>query len=146
MKVSIACIDLIKRSEGCRLTAYSDAVGVRTIGWGHACHFGEVFPDEIPERQAEDLLSADIERAEWCVNAAVKIQLEQREFDALVDFVFNLGCGAFKGSTLLRLINLGDLDGAAEEFHRWVHAGTVILPGLVERRRAERAMFRGEEG
>jgi lysozyme len=60
---------------------------------------------------------------------------------SLVSFVFNLGVGNFRTSTLLKKINAGDDDGAAQELVRWIHAGGKALPGLVRRREAERTLF-----
>jgi lysozyme len=71
----------------------------------------------------------------------VHVPLTQNQFDALVSFVFNLGVGNFRTSTLLKKLNAGDNDGAAQEFGRWIHAGGKALPGLVRRREAERALF-----
>jgi len=70
--------------------------------------------------------------------------LQQNEFDALVDFVFNLGRGAFAGSTLLKNLNAGQFDAAATQFDLWDHAGGQVVAGLLRRRQAEQAMFQGQ--
>ncbi len=75
---------------------------------------------------------------------AVKVPLAQHEFDALVAFAYNVGLGAFRKSTLLRLLNKGDKASAAKQFDRWNKAGGKMLAGLTRRRAAERAMFEGK--
>jgi lysozyme len=127
--------------EGCRLEAYQDVRGVWTIGYGHTgadVYAGKV----ITQTEAEQLLSMDVHTAEACVNLRVKVPITQDEFDALVDFAFNVGREAFLQSTLLARLNAGDIAGAAEEFGRWVHAGQGISSGLVRRREAEAELFR----
>ena len=131
---------LTEQFEACRLTAYQDQVGVWTIGYGHTGP--DVTPKlTITQGQAETLLAHDVGRAADCVNKAVTIELTQNEFDALVDFVFNVGTGAFTGSTLLRVLNAGDLDAAASQFDLWDHAGGAVVAGLLRRRQAETALF-----
>src|ERR1700761_3554452 len=131
---------LTEQSESCRLTAYQDQVGVWTIGYGHTGP--DVTPKlTITQSQAETLLAHDVGRAADCVNKAVTIELTQNEFDALVDFVFNVGTGAFTGSTLLRVLNAGDLAAAANQFDLWDHAGGAVVAGLLRRRQAETALF-----
>lgn len=141
MEVSQAGIDLIKRFEGCRLQAYMDSVGVWTIGYGCTT---DVAPGmKITITQAEERLKADVKDAVACVNREVKVPLTQGEFDALVSFVFNLGCGSLKKSTLLKLLNEGDHEAAAYEFRKWDKAGGVQVDGLTKRRFAECKMFEG---
>jgi len=126
--------------EGCRLTAYQDQVGVWTIGYGHTG--SDVTPGlTITQAQAQALLARDVSRAVACVNNSVLVRLTQEEFDALVDFVFNVGAGAFRGSSLLRYLNAGDLAGAAAQFVLWSHAGGAVNSGLMRRRQAEVALF-----
>jgi lysozyme len=139
MSVSEAGLGLIKNFEGLRLVAYLDAVGVWTIGYGCTT---DVAPGmKITQAQADDRLKKDVEGAEACVNREVRVDLTQGEFDALVSFVFNLGCGAFKRSTLLELLNKNDKDAAAYEFRRWDKAGGQVLAGLTRRRYAEAKLF-----
>ena len=133
-------LELTKKSEGLRLTAYQDSVGVWTIGYGHTgpeVHRGQT----ITEEQAIELLRKDVATAVAAVNRLVTVSLKQHQFDALVDFVFNLGSSRLSKSRLLRKLNAGDVAGAAEQFLVWVRAGDQVLPGLVTRRKAERAMF-----
>lgn len=139
-RTSDAGISLIKRFEGLRLEAYLDAVGVWTIGYGHTGP--DVFRGRtITEEEADALLRKDLGSAENCVRAAVSVPISQGEFDALVSFVFNLGCGALRRSTLLRLLNGGDHDGAALEFAKWNKADGKVLAGLTRRRAAEAELF-----
>jgi lysozyme len=131
---------LTKGFEGLRLAAYQDVAGVWTVGYGHTG------PDvgaglTITEEEAETMLLADLADAIVCVNGAVTVAISQCQFDALVDFCFNAGRGNFVNSTLLRKLNLGDVDGAAAEFQLWVHAGGKVVAGLVRRRKAEADLF-----
>jgi lysozyme len=137
---SDAGCDLTKKFEGLRLMAYQDQVGVWTIGYGHTgreVHGGLA----ITQDQADVLLHSDLASAVACVNRAVTAEISQCQFDALVDFVFNLGCARLLGSTLLRHVNAGEFDLAAQQFLLWDHAGGVVVPGLLVRRQAEVAMF-----
>lgn len=139
MKTSELGLDLIRGHEGLRLKAYQCPAGVWTIGFGHT---GAVRPgQEITREEADTLLRKDVEDAEKSVSWYVTVPLTQDQFDALVSFVFNLGIGKLKGSTLLRLLNGGDYKGAADEFPRWVFAGKVRLNGLIARRADEKSLF-----
>ena len=139
MKMSQNGLNLIETSEGCRTTAYQDSVGVWTIGYGHTSN---VSPGETCTlQQAQEWLQQDVSGAEYVVNTVVKAPLNQNQFDALVDFVFNLGSGNFQSSTLLKLLNAGDYQGASNEFPKWNHAGGVVVPGLTTRRLAEQKLF-----
>lgn len=125
--------------EGLRLTSYQDSVGVWTIGYGHTSgvHAGMTCTAE----QADQWLQEDIQGAVYVVNKVVTVPLNQNQFDALVDFVFNLGSGNFQNSTLLKLLNQGNYQGAANEFPKWNHAGGVVVAGLTKRRNAEMVLF-----
>ena len=138
---SQSCIDLVKASEGCRLTAYRDAVGVLTIGYGSTggIHEGQT----ITQEQADVLLLDDLDGAADAVRSMVTVELTQGQFDALTSFCFNLGAGRLRDSTLLRLLNEGKYDQAANQFQYWTLAGGVRLPGLVKRRAAERSLYLG---
>jgi lysozyme len=140
MNISDQGLELIKSFEGCKLEAYQDVKGVWTIGIGHT---GSDVSDGvcITEDQAMDYLRQDVGWAEQVVNNLVTTALTQNQFDALVDFVYNAGSGNFKNSTLLRLVNAGDFDAAAQEFPKWDHAGGVVVEGLLRRREAERDLF-----
>jgi lysozyme len=134
---------LTEQFEGLRLTAYQDSVGVWTIGYGHTGP--DVYPGlTITQIEAETLLLKDVAIAAGSVNRLVTVPLDQNEFDALVDFVFNLGTGAFAGSTLLRDLNAGNFAGAAAQFQNWDHAGGKVLAGLLQRRLAEAKLFQSD--
>ena len=139
MKTSQFGIDLIKSFEGCRLEAYKCPAGIWTIGYGHTT--GVEKGQKITQTQAEAFLKHDLKHFENVVNEVVKVAITQNQFDALVSFTYNVGVGALKTSTLLRLLNSGDYIGAAEQFDRWVFAGQIKLAGLVRRRKAEKDLF-----
>lgn len=139
MQLSQSGLKLTEMAEGCRLEAYQDSVGVWTIGYGHTN--GVCAGQVITQEQADALAYADEAQAVEAVNRLVNIPLMQGEFDALVDFVFNLGTAAFASSTLLKLLNGGDLAGAASQFVLWDHAGGKELAGLLRRRLAEKQLF-----
>ena len=136
---SQACIDLVKASEGCRLTAYRDPAGILTIGYGSTGGISE--GQTITQDQADAMLIDDLDAAAESVREMVTVPLTQGQFDALCDFVFNLGAGRLRDSTLLRLLNQGQYGQAAAQFQYWVMAGGQSLPGLVTRRAAERTLF-----
>ena len=139
MQISKAGLDLIKQFEGLYLKAYRCPAGVPTIGYGHTA--GVAMGQTITQQQADDYLRRDVRQFERAVARLVSVPLTQGQFDALVSFAFNLGEGALAQSTLLRLLNAGDYAGAAAQFDRWNKAGGRVLPGLVRRRAAERALF-----
>lgn len=132
-------IELIKSFEGCRLEAYQDAVKVWTIGYGHT---GNVKAGmKITQEEVMKLLKSDLKKFESAVNKAVKVFLNQNQFDALVSFTYNLGAGNLKSSTLLKKLNAGDYAGAANEFTKWNKADGKVLNGLTRRRESEKALF-----
>lgn len=116
-----------------------------TIGVGHTEPGKIKLGDTCTQEQALAWLRSDIAWAEAAVNNNVLVPLDQHQFDALVSFVFNAGGGQFGSSTLLRLLNEGKYGEAAAQFGRWTKAGGKDLPGLIARRRAERAMFEGKD-
>jgi len=148
MFVSVNCLDLIEEFEGMILNAYRDPVGIPTIGYGtirypdgRKVQMG----DEIAQRDAEAFLKFECDAVAKEVSALVRVPLNQNQFDALVAFSYNVGTGAFRGSTLLRELNQGRFATAAAEFLRW-DKGTIDgikqpLKGLARRRRRERALF-----
>ena len=134
--------EIIKKHEGLRLKAYPDPASGGdpwTIGYGHTRN---VFKGmEITLAEAQHLLDEDMGDAYACIDHSVTVPLDYRQRDALCSFVFNVGCSAFQKSTLLRLLNAGDFTGAAAQFPRWNKAAGKVMPGLVKRRGAERALF-----
>ena len=140
MSYSKQGLALTEQFESCRLTAYQDIKGIWTIGWGHTGP--EVVEGlTITQNQADSQLVMDLQHAENMVNTCVTVDLSQDQYDALVDFAFNLGCNAEKGSTLLKLVNAGDFAGAAAQFELWDHASGKVVAGLLRRRIAEEQEF-----
>lgn len=141
MNTSDAGRSLIKRFESLRLESYLDSVAVATIGWGHTgsnIKLGMTITIE----QAEAYLSLDLLIVDNGLRKLITAPVTQNQWDALASFAFNLGLGALGGSTLLKLVNAGKFDQAAEQFHIWDHAGGKELAGLETRRLAEAALFR----
>ena len=142
MKASEKAYSLIRQFEGLRLTAYRCSAGVWTVGYGHT--FGVVPGMNITKEQAEELLRQDIALSENIVNAAC-LNLRQCQFDALVSFVFSVGGGNFRKSTLLKKVKANPDDNSImDEFLRWVYANGVVLPGLQRRRLAEMRLYFSE--
>lgn len=144
VRTSDSGIELIKRFEGLELEAYQDIAGIWTIGFGHTG--ADVEPGmKISERDAEELLRRDLKPREQAVDSAVKVGLNQNEFDALISFVYNVGAAAFRSSTALKRLNKGDRIGAADAITWWNKAtvGGVlrVVVGLTRRRASERALF-----
>jgi len=133
-------------SEGKRLTAYRDCVGIWTIGYGHTKRAG--LPDpvvvrRITDKQASQILADDLGVFEDGVERALANvkDIKQHEFDAFVDLAFNIGLGAFKSSSVLRLYRAGRKFDAAQGLLAWNKAGGKVMPGLVKRRESERQWF-----
>jgi lysozyme len=137
---SDAGLSLTKKFEGLELRAYADQGGVWTIGYGHTGP-GVFAGLTITQQQADVFLQSDVAGSVACVNKLVTHAIAQCQFDALVDFTFNLGCASLANSTLLRAVNAGDFAGAASQFLRWDHLGGRVIPGLLARRQAEAEMF-----
>jgi len=130
-----------------RLEAYLCPAGVPTIGWG--CTRGVKLGQTITEPEAEELLKRELGWIENAVEDAVKVALAQPQFDALVSWAFNVGPGAMRDSTLVKLLNAGRFDTVPGQLLRWtkatVHGVKVELPGLVTRRKAEAALWLTDE-
>lgn len=137
-KINQAGLDLIKNFEGCRLEAYDDGTGVWTIGYGHT----PAMPGQtISQDEATALLESDLSWAEKCVNDNVSRNATPNQFAAMVSLTFNIGCGGFQSSSVLRNFNLGKMDEAKQSFGLWNKAGGQVLEGLVRRRTAEAQLF-----
>ena len=134
-----AGLAITEKSEGCKLVAYQDSVGVWTIGYGHT--HGVTEGMTCSEAQAAQWLMQDLADAQSAVRTMVTVPLNANQFSALVDFVFNEGSGHFESSTLLRLLNAGDYTGSDAQFAAWDKAGGKVLAGLLTRRNAEAALF-----
>ena len=143
MQISEAGLDLIKQSEGFRAQTYKDVAGYPTVGYGHKLRPGESFPNGVTEQQATQILLEDVETAEAAVGRLVHVALTQGQYDALVDFTYNLGAGALAGSTLLRDLNAKEYATAGLQLLLWSHAGGVEVEGLLKRRQAELNLWLG---
>ncbi|MFX5307886.1 lysozyme [Acinetobacter baumannii] len=144
MKTSQVGIDLISSFEDLKLNAYDDGVGVWTIGTGTTVYPNGVKVkkgDACTAEQAKTYFKHDLAKFEKAVNESVIVPLSQNQFDALVSLTYNIGSGAFNNSTLLKKLNKGDYQGAADQFLVWNKAGGKVMKGLVRRREAERALF-----
>lgn len=147
MRISEQGLEKIKQREGVVLRVYLDSAGKKTAGMGHLLHENSSLKvgDTITKEQSDEWARVDIGIAERCVNTSVNVRLVQDQFDALCSFVFNVGCAAFKSSTLLKLLNNRDYTGAKGQFSRWhyVTVGGKKKPsdGLMNRRIAEAAQF-----
>jgi lysozyme len=137
MNLSAAGLALLKQSEGFRNRVYPDAGGFPTIGYGHRLLPAEAFPDGITEGQADELLAADLRQAEQAVHRLVRVPLTHGQYDALVDFCFNLGQRRLAASTLLADLNSSRYNAAAEQLLLWDHAGARESAALRTRREAE---------
>jgi GH24 family phage-related lysozyme (muramidase) len=98
----------------------------------------------LTEEEAADLLRSDLDRYERVVRDSVEVELSQDRFDALVSFCYNVGSGAFRGSTLLKKVNAEAHEEAAEQFLRWKYVDGEVSRGLLRRREAEAALYRGQ--
>jgi GH24 family phage-related lysozyme (muramidase) len=127
----------ITHYEGCRLTPYYCSAGVLTVGWGSTGkHVQENM--QITQKEADDLLKADLVRFEEGVIECITVPITRGMFDAAVSFSFNCGVEALRDSTLLKKLNAGDYDAVGEQFMRWTNQG---LAGLVSRRKSEVDLF-----
>lgn len=139
MKTSDAGRKAITQREGNKLKAYQDTKGIWTIGVGHTAAAGSPAPKHgmvITAAQSDAILARDLADVEAAVNGAVKVPLSQNQFDALVSLAFNIGNGAFRKSTLVKRLNAGDVQGAADAFLMWNKP-----PEIMGRRRGERKQF-----
>ena len=143
MKISEEGLSLIKKFEGCELTAYQDSVDVWTIGYGHTK--GVEDGQEITQEEAEEMLASELDEYEGYINDLVECDLEQCQFDALVAWVYNLGPTNLRSSTMLKRLNSNDLEDVPSQIKRWNKAGGKVLKGLVRRREAEALLFEGND-
>lgn len=143
---------MLMKLEAFRGDLYNDQADHCTIGYGHLVHYGKCdgseskeFRNGITKEQAKALLIDDIAEYEDYVKKHVTVPLTQNQFDALVCFVYNVGGVAFKGSTLLKLLNKKAYNGASNQFPVWnkvrIDGQLVVSGGLVKRRKAEKDLF-----
>ena len=141
MKTSNQGKNLIKEAEGLRLDAYRCPAGVPTIGWGHTK--GVRMGQHITVQMAEDMLVEDIGPLERLLNG-MRINFRQEQFDALVSWIFNLGAGNFKSSTMYkRILENANDEEITDQLIKWTYSGKQQLPGLMKRRVAEANLFIG---
>lgn len=145
MKTNQRGIDLLKSYEGLRLKAYLCPAQIPTIGYGATTYEDgskvTLKDTLITVQRAEDILKHHLRTFETAVDSSISASLNENQFSALVSLCYNIGPGNFKKSTLVMLIEKGDLQGAADQFLVWNKGGGVILEGLLKRRKAERALF-----
>ena len=139
MKASVDAYELIKQFEGLRLKAYLCPAGIWTIGYGHT---SGVSPNSfITIQEADEYLHRDVATIEMQLNK-LNLILRQCQWDAIVSFVFNVGIGNFKASTLLAKIRTNPDDNSImDEFLRWVYANGKVMKGLQKRRLAEMKLY-----
>ena len=141
---------LIRKWEGCKLTAYKDVAGVWTIGYGHTEKVKE--GDTCTPEQAEYWLAEEVEWFQKGVLGSCKIPPNSNQLTALVSFTYNLGLGNLRQSFLLRKHNASNFAGAANEFLKWNKARHPVtkqlreVSGLTERRKDERRIYLTPEG
>lgn len=142
MQTSSAGRQLIERNEGCVLHSYYDSVGVLTIGYGctgRGVYVGQVITQAQADQMLSDRLAQEFEPGvERVIDGA---DTTQGQFDAMVSLAYNIGVGAFSGSSVARKHRAGDYEGAADAFLLWNKAGGLILSGLDRRRHEEQAMY-----
>ena len=140
MAIAQSTLDYITKEEGSRNKAYRDSKGLWTIGVGHL-----IKPDEqhlltatLSDQEVKDLLKSDLKWCSEAVEGAVRVPLSQNQFDALYSLCFNIGPTAFRNSTVVRKLNAGDYQGAADAILMWNKP--AVLEG---RRKRERTLFLG---
>lgn len=148
MKIGAKGLTLIKSFEGFVPNAYLDPVGIPTIGYGATYYPGgrrvRMTDTPISEPFASDMLRHQVTTYGDGIDRYAQVPLAQHQFDALTSWAYNVGLESARTSTLMKLLNLHDYQGAADQLPRWNRAGGRVLPGLTRRREAERALFMTE--
>ena len=139
-------LTLIKSFESCRLTAYADQGGIFTLGWGHVSGVKE--GDTCTQAQADAWLASDCSDAWAAIQRSVKVPLTANAAGALLCLTYNIGIGAFEKSSLLTLLNSGNISGIPAKIKQFVYitrpdGSRTISQGLVNRRKAEALLFTG---
>lgn len=136
---------LIQQFEGLKLKAYQDSVGIWTIGYGNITYLdGSKVKkgDEITREQADLMFKSTANKFALEVAKLINVCLTQNQFNALVSLAYNIGIGAFKGSTLLKKVNNNPNDKSiANEFLKWKYAGSKVIQGLLNRRIKESEVY-----
>jgi lysozyme len=147
MQPSNNCISLIKQFEGFRSKPYLCPANVATIGYGTTIYPNNVkvqlTDNAITEQQATEYLIDHVNKSTNKLNQFIKIELNQCQYDALCDFVYNVGLSAFANSTLLKIVNNNpnDFTNIQINFMKWVYANSKIITGLQNRRKAEYNLY-----
>jgi GH24 family phage-related lysozyme (muramidase) len=144
VKVNEQGLALIRRFEGLRTGAYRDAAGVWTIGYGHTSLAGPPRVGRgmrITRKEAASILARDVAGFAEGVASLLRVPLSDSQFSALVSFAYNVGVENFRKSSVLGAVNDGDSCAVPRRLALWVKAGGKILPGLINRRAAEAALF-----
>lgn len=132
--------------EGCKLEAYLDGGGIPTIGFG-ATYYQDgskvKLGNQIDQYTANILFDYHIYEFTKGVLKLVEVPLTDYQEAALVSLAYNIGLGRLKGSTLLKELNRGYYEGAAQQFKMWRRDNGKIVSGLVRRRVSEERLFRG---
>jgi lysozyme len=132
---------LIQSFEGFSERAYRDAAGW-SIGYGHYLGEGDHSGETVTREQADLLFARDIAKFELAVSTVVPTdRTTQNQFDAMVSLAYNVGTGAFAGSTVARLHNMGDWQGAGDAFRMWNKSQGAVNQALVKRREQEREVY-----
>lgn len=145
MSATAKALEIIKPFEQCRLKAYPDPAtngDPWTVGWGSTgpdIHPGTVWTQD----QCDNRLIVEVARLERAIRKLVRIALTDAQLGALISLAYNIGLANLAGSTLLRVLNAGQVAAASAQFLRWNRANGKVLKGLVRRRAAEQAMFDG---
>lgn len=140
MNINSAGLDLLTRYESFRPKPYDDGTGTLTIGYGHTR--SPVMPSSVTEEEAKELLREDLNYFQEILYRQVRVPLNENQFSSLISFVYNVGEGNFRNSTLLKKLNNANYKAAANEFENWKKGGGKVLTGLVRRRAAEQQLFR----
>jgi lysozyme len=145
MQINQDTLDLIKEFEGFRAKAYKCPAGVWTIGYGTTAMAGVGIDPKpgmtVTEEEAEDLLEKTLEKFGEQIRPAITAPINNNEYGAFLSLAYNIGTGAFRKSSALRLFNAGDKAGAAKAILMWNKAGGKVLAGLTRRREAEKKLF-----
>ena len=140
MSTNKAGLDLIKEFEGFYANFYKCPAGIKTIGYGHACHVNDCSKIKAPlsKDAATKLLAQDLKKYESCVKCP---KCNENQFSALVSFTYNCGCGALSKSGMLDLVAKGKTSQVQAVLNKYTKGGGKQLPGLVRRRKAEWKLF-----
>jgi lysozyme len=145
-KIDSRGYSLIQNFEGYSPFIYLDAVGIPTIGFGHAIKAGEHFEEPLMGEDAQALLERDVMGTEVAINRMVKVYLLPTQYDALVSFTYNVGTGTLEHSPILQLVNRDEHAMVPAHLRKYVYAGNpaVRLKGLVLRRNLEASTYAAE--